>query len=202
MTNLATNALTSLADVKESLGIASSDQSYDNLITRTINRVSQQIENYCGRVFKAADYTEDINGTDTDELLLKQRPVNSITSLQYRAANINRDNFITLDAETYFLDANPGILKLLFRATGHWNRYRVTYNAGYTTIPSDLAEAACSLVCYFIQNADSGVGVKTKMEGQRKIEYYEGPKNFRDLMKMLGIDEIIDGYANWPLRSE
>jgi hypothetical protein len=49
--SLLSYALCSLFDVKESMGIASSDQSWDNLIIRKINQATRQIEAYCDRRF-------------------------------------------------------------------------------------------------------------------------------------------------------
>lgn len=202
MTQIAPNALTSLADVKESMGIASSNTSKDNLIIRKINQASQQISNYCERVFQAADYTEIYNGSLIDELVLNQRPVNSVTSLQYRGTSINSESYIDINTQFYYLDATAGILKLLFNAQGHWNRWKVVYNAGYTDIPSDLAEACAQLAAYYVNNSDSQVQVKAKVEGQRRIDFWQGITGFKNLVHQLGIDEVIDGYANWPLRSE
>lgn len=204
MATLAANALCSVADVKENLGLASSDHTKDNLITRKINQASQMIENYCERSFHAADYTEILNGSGTDELVLKQRPINSLTSLEYRGTSLNSDNWTTLNSNYYFYtdEETSGVLKLLFKAAGRWDRWRVTYNAGYTTIPSDLAEACASLATYYVNNADSQVQVRSKQEGQRRIDYYQGIQSFKNLIDQLGIDQVIDSYANWPLISE
>jgi hypothetical protein len=202
MTQIATNALTSLADVKESLSISSSDHSKDNLIIRKINQATAAIESYCDRTFAATDYTEIINGSNIDELVLKQRPVNTFTSLEYRGTSENLDNWITLNSNYYFVDTDAGILKLLFSAQGRWNRWRATYNGGYTTIPSDLAEACAQLAAYYVQNADALVQVRAKIEGQRRIDYYQGITGFKNLIQQLGVDQVIDSYANWPLISE
>lgn len=203
MTQLAANALTTLADVKESLGISSGDVSKDNLIIRKINQASLQIANYCDRVFAVADYTEEINGTYTDEIVLKQRPVNSITSLEFRGSAVNTDNWIATNSSYYFYDANSGILRLLFNAKGRWNRWRVTYNAGYTTTPADLAEACATLAAFYVNNPDgSDVGVQEIREGMRMKRFANTSQTFISIMQQLGIDQIINGYANWPLINE
>lgn len=202
MATLNDNALTSVSDVKENLGIASSDHTKDNIITRMINAASQQIANYCDRVFKAADYTEDINASETDELVLNQRPVNSFTSLQYRTTGENISDFETIDATYYFVDNNAGVIKMNFAGRGRWNAWRATYNAGYTTIPSDLAEACAAIATHYVVNSSGTANVRSKQEGQRKIEYNQGTTGFKNLMQQLGVDQVIDGYANWPLRNE
>lgn len=204
MASLLSYALTTKADVKESLGIPSSDTTYDNLITRKINQATRAIESYCGRRFASTAYTNEVyTGTSIDELILRQRPVISLTSLDIRDSGLNYDNWETIDSQLYFTDANAGLLKLNFSARGKWDRYRVTYTAGYATIPEDLAEACASLACYYVNNADgSDVGVMHKKEGQREIKFSNTSLNFKAIMQNLGIDEIVDSYANMPVMTD
>lgn len=206
MATLKAWALTSLSDVKESLGIQSSDTTYDNLIIRKINQATAVIENYCSRRFKSTPYADEVyNATDTDELVLKQRPV--ITSeaftLKARDTALNENDTTTVDTELYFIDANAGVLNLNHRAIGHWARYLVTYTAGYATIPDDLAEACASLAAYYVNNADAfNVNVSSKEEGQRRVSYSGGLSSPADLFSQLGIEQTIDQYVNIPLNPD
>lgn len=204
MAVLLSYALTNLSDVKESLGIASSVTTYDNLIIRKINQATKAIENYCGRRFAATAYTNiEYDATNTDQLILRQRPVVSFTSLDIRDSGLNYDSWETIDSELYFVDENAAVIDLMFNARGRWNRYRVSYTAGYTTIPDDLAEACASLACYYYNNADgSDVGVLKKKEGQRELQYSSGSLNFKTITQNLGIDGIIDSYTNMPLMTD
>lgn len=206
MASLLSYALTTKADVKESLGIASGDTSKDNLIIRKINQATRAIEAYCGRRFASTTYTdEEYAGTGIDELILRQRPITNLANLDIRNTALNDNNWETIESDLYFLDnsGSSGVLNLMFNAWGKWNRYRVTYTAGYTTIPEDLAEACVSLACYYVQNADgSDVGVAQKKEGQREIRYANGSLDFKSICANLGIDQIIDSYANNPLMTD
>lgn len=204
MASLLSYALTSVADVKESLGIASSDSTYNNLITRKINQATIAIERYCGRRFLSTVYTdEEYDSTQTNQLILRQRPVSLLTSIGVRDSGLNNGSFETIDSQMYFLDSNAGVLDLNFNARGSWNRWRVTYTAGYTTIPEDLAEACASLACYYVNNADgSDVGVLQKKEGQRELRYANGSLKFDTIIQNLGIDGIIDSYANYPVMTD
>lgn len=204
MASLLSYALTDLASVKESLGIASSVTQYDNLIIRKINQATKAIENYCGRRFKSTDYTnEEYNATNIDQLILRQRPVISFTSLDIRDAGLNVDNWETIDTQLYFVDEEAGLLDLMFNARGRWMRYRATYTAGYTTIPEDLAEACATLACFYYNNANaSDIGVSKKKEGQREVSYASGSQDFKSILKNLGIDGIVDSYANYPIMTD
>lgn len=201
MAALLSYALTNVSDVKESLGIASSNTQYDNLIIRKINQATLAIEAYCGRRFKQTDYTDELYyGTNTSQIVLKNRPVVGTPTVEIRDSTLNEANFETIESTLLFTDANSGVLDLNFRAIGAAGRYAVTYTAGYSTIPEDLAEACASLAAYYVNNADgTDVGIASKKEGQREVRYSNASVNFKSLMENLGIDEIINSYANNPV---
>jgi hypothetical protein len=207
MATLVDYALTTVADVKESLGIASSDHTKDNLITRKINQVTDLIQTYCGRNFKLQEYTEYVDGSNTDQFVLKQRPVvvdaSHTFTLEQRGSSLNDDDFDSIAADLYFVDNTAGVVDLDYIASGRWDRYRFTYWGGYATIPNDLAEAANMLACYFVTNpAGARIGVMQVKEGQRETRYSNGGQNsltFRSLAEQLGIDSVLDSYSNMPL---
>ncbi len=205
MASLLSYALTNLNDVKESLGIASSDTTWDNLIIRKINQATIAIEKYTGRRFALTTYTdEEYNGSHIDQLVLRQRPIVGTPTLKARDTSLNEADFDTLESNLLFTNAEAGILDLNFGATGRWSRYAVTYSAGYATIPEDLAEACASLAAFYVINADSfSVGVSEKREGQRSIKYStsggQSGLSFDGIMQQLGIDGILESYSNYPL---
>lgn len=208
MATLVSYALTSVADVKESLGISAADHSKDNLITRKINAATDAIENYCGRRFVSTTYTnEEYVATNVDQIVLKQRPVTTLSNLDIRDSGLNYSSWETIDTKLYFCDANShqanaGVIDLMFKALGRWNRYRVTYTAGYTTIPNDLAEACATVAAYYVKNADGNANLKRMSEGSRTIDFYQGITGFKNLIQQLGVDQIIDAYANMPVLTD
>lgn len=205
MATILSYALTNLIDVKESMGLASSDHSWDNLIIRKINQVTRQIEAYCGRHFLETTYTqEEYNSTQIDQFALKQRPITTTTPFVFevRDNSLNINNWETIDSQLYFVDTSSGVVDLLFRGIGGWNRWRFTYSAGYATIPDDLAEAASALAAYYTLHPDgSQVGIQEMREGSRQQRFGLNNHllNFHNIMEQLGVNEIIDGYANFPL---
>ena len=205
MAELVDDALTTVSDVKESLGIPSSDHSKDNLIIRKINYVTGLIEAYTGRVFKKQEFTEEHDGSDTDQLVLNNRPIDTEAAITVtrRDTSLNEDDFEGVESNLFFPDAGAGLLNLNFAARGHLNRYKVVYTAGYDPIPADLAEAANALACYFVQNPTGAtVGVSTIKEGQRQISYGGSSGSnttFMSIAQQLGVDQVLDSYANQPL---
>lgn len=204
MASLLSYSLTSLADVKESLGISSGVTTYDNLIVRKINQATRAIENYCGRRFALTTYTDvEYSASHTDQLVLRQRPVTTFTSISRRDTSLNEADWDDVDTETYFVHKNAGVIDLLFNTFGRWNGYKVTYTAGYGTIPEDLAEACVALACFYFQNADgTSIGVSEKREGGRSVKYANSAQSFMSVAQQLGIDGIIASYANNPIMGD
>jgi len=204
MASLLSYALDMVSDLKEPFRIATSDATYNHLIIRKINQATRQIEKSCDRRFLLTAYTDsEYNATYTDQIVLRQRPVVTFTSFEVRDSGLNYNTWETIDSHLYFVDTSAGILSLMFNASGRWNRYRATYTAGYATIPEDLAEACASLACYYVNNADgSDIGVSKKKEGQRELSYANGSLNFQSICQNLGIDSILDLYANMPLMTD
>lgn len=196
MGSLNTNALTTLADVKETLGIASGITTSDNLIIRKINQASTEIESYCSRTFHVTTYTnEEYDGTLEDTLVLRQRPITSFTTLEARDTVLNSGGWITIPTDRYFVDLNGGILRAVLSFFGHYNRWHVTYAAGYTTIPSDLAEACATLAAYYVTHAVPGLVEQEKVEGSRRVRYQQKP-TVTSLYDLIGIKDILDSYAD------
>lgn len=195
MASLLSYALTTVSDVKESLGISSGDHTKDNLITRKINQATRVIENYCDTHFlNDTTYTEyyDSNVYHRD-LVLRNRPVVTFTSLQARTTTTNDNTFQTIDTKLYFVDNEAGVVKFLDVFWGDWQQWKIVYTAGYSTIPEDVAEAAATLASYYVQNPASGAKVTQQKEGQREVHYQQMGSN--NLIKDLGLDAVLDAYA-------
>lgn len=204
MATLLIYALCTLSDVKETLGISSSDTSQDNLIIRKINQATEMIERYCDRRFALTTYTnEEYDSTRTNQIVLRNRPVTVFTSLSTRDSSQNEDDWQDVETTLYFVDNNSGVLDLNYTFGGSWNRAKATYSAGYSVIPSDLSEACVTLAAFLTQNPTTIAQVKTKEEGSRRIEYYSANGSSSggssSVFDMIGIKEILDSYCNYPI---
>lgn len=206
MATLQTWALTTVADVKELLGIDAGNTTKNNLIIRKINQATAIIERYCGKGpdehFASTTYTnQEYDSPQTDQLVLRNRPITAISSFQYRDTSDNTDNWTTFESVDWFNNSGSlpaGVIDLTFRLWGGYNSYRISYTAGYTTIPDDLAEAAAMLAAYLVDNPTTGAGVKSKQQGPKKIEYFEGQVS-QSLVEQLGLDETLDSYRYIPI---
>jgi len=130
-------ALTDLATVKTDHGITGSDN--DAQLTRIIAGVSKAMQNWMGRAIVDTSYTDEIHSGNgwQDTLALNHRPVTSTDSFVVKLDDVEVSNTL------YTKDDDAGLLYLI---SGQWTRgsrnYKVSYSAGYTSVPDDLVMAA------------------------------------------------------------
>lgn len=198
MTAISTEALTTVADVKELLGIASGVTTKDNLITRNINYATRIILNYTGRdSFMSTSYTEYYDGIGGNQLVLRHYPIITFTSVGYKTGGGNVGTYIDLDSIDYFTDDNAGIVKSLIALTSGFNDWKVVYTAGYANVPDDVAEACARMAAYMTENGTAGTNIKKKQEGQRSVEYFDtSAGGGASLIDSLGLDDILAPYCD------
>ncbi len=197
MASLVSYALCTLADVKETLGIASSDNSWDNIIIRKINQATEIIEGWTGRRFAQTTYTSELYDASADnQLILKNRPVSAV-SLGARDTTMNSGSFDTIPTDQYFVDSTAGIIDAVSSFWGSYDQWSVTYTAGYATIPADLAEACATLAAYMTSNDPSTqTGISSKREGSRQVTYFDHRSSTNDsLFTQLGIIPTLERYS-------
>lgn len=205
MATLKSYALCEVADVKEILGIDAGNTTKDNLIIRRINLATALIESFCNlprdHHFKSTTYTDEVyDGLGGDQLVLRMRPVITLSSFKYLDSPESDSSYSDVPSDLYFSNLSAGTLNGLFTQNRWWSSYKVTYTAGYATIPDDLAEACANLAAFWIENATTGTNVKRKTEGQRSIEYFEsGGQNEDSLIETLGLDDVLNRYIFYAL---
>lgn len=208
MADLLSYALCTVADVKETLGIDAGNTSKDNLIKRKINLATDAIETFCNlprdHHFKETTYTNEYyDGSGTDQLILRMRPVTTLSSFQYADSPESDSSYTNVESQDYSTDLGAGVVDMLYSQNRNYNGYRVTYTAGYSTIPSDLQEACATLAAYYVENSATGTAVKRKREGGREIEYFDansgsgGGQN--SIFTQLGLDDLLNRYIRYVL---
>jgi hypothetical protein len=161
-------SLLKLFECKRRIGINTDD--YDLLLLDLIDDVSAIIETYCGRHFNAVDYVEYQDGTGEEYFLTDEWPINSIASIYDDPDRVFSSSSL-VDPTYYTYYANEGKVSLV--ATGSIigvNLYtifssgrqniKITYNAGYSTIPSDLKMIASEIMMKKFKNIqDKRIGI-------------------------------------------
>jgi hypothetical protein len=153
-------AITTKDRIKAALAISSNQ--HDEVLDRLIASITDWIESQTNRRFKKTTYTNETYGVNAkqDFLLLRQTPVLTLTSFQYRSGLPNAITWTNVNPAEYELGDNPeaGIIETYFHLTQGPRQYRVTYDAGYLidwtdptdpakhTLPNDLTQLADKMV--------------------------------------------------------
>lgn len=163
-----TNALVSLAEAKTFLKISA--ESEDSVIEDFINRASVWANDYTGRRLKSRSSSDVYDGDGSDILLLRDYPVNAVTSFQ-----IVDEPVPLIIYEDFSLNAENGIIKTKNgrMITKGFHNVSITYTAGYSTPPETIKEAVLLYVgrLYRRQYADQKFGVQSETVGDRTTTY-------------------------------
>jgi hypothetical protein len=173
------NALVSLATTKDHMEIPSANTSQDIRLERLINTASTMIENQCSRKLKQTTVTEYQDGRGSDRILLREYPASKPSALYI-------DNDWAWGADTLIDSTSYDILNdsevilasgLYFRS-GRRN-IKITYQAGFSTIPDDLVQAALMLVEYmYAATNDRRIGVSSKSKNGEQVYFKDGIPQF------------------------
>ena len=140
--SLSDDALVSLAEVKRFYfhDMEKSKSQDDDLFEELIDRITDQFELYCGvDSFHDNDYTEYIDGNGSEYVFVKNNPLNSIASIYDDVDWTWAAGSIVSSSDYRIADSRYIVLKYsLYNGT---QNIKLTYNAGYTTIPGDLKQA-------------------------------------------------------------
>jgi hypothetical protein len=187
MANLITKA-----QYKAHAGISSTSQ--DAEIDSLITKVSAFVKTYCRRTF--IDYygdakTETFNG-GTNTLYLKESPIITVLSVDY--SSDYGQNYVML---TDYVDFTPDYINdaiISLKPTGFpyaINGYRVTYTAGYDSVPADVALATIDLISYYMQNNTAIHSTKTPGSHNTEIEFISSaklPGHIRRILDLYVLD--------------
>lgn len=216
-------ALTTLATVKTLLGVASSDDSQDALLTILIAGVGPMIERSLKRKLDQDTFTEYYSGDGTPFLVLNQRPVHSIASLYVSEDGHFGDGTFTtaglLVAGTDYAlmrtstETESSLSGIVRRIGGVWpvatireagmlvaapvggsGNIKITYTAGYASVPPDLALAAAQLVARIKTSLSVGGGVQSMSYEDAAVTYLEQA----EASGMIGsIESVLRSYRSY-----
>jgi len=169
------------------------DYSMDNLLERYINAASTMVSKYCNRLFIKDTYSEFYKGSGRQKLILKQYPVNQITSVKVDSASFTAGTDYVTSDQTYLdqgiVFRNIGwtwygyLTGLVGEPTAPVDNIEVVYSAGYTlspeisrTLPNDLEDVTIDIVASLhSQQQDRSVGLSRLMEGKLMLIYNNAP---------------------------
>ena len=158
-------SITTLAEVYEFLSISGSPD--DDLIQTLIDRKTVEFQSWC-RVdsFYVDDYTEYYDGDGSSYLFVKNLPINSIALIADDSDWVwGADTTGTL-TDFRIVEKNNIVYQSYFNE-GLQN-IKITYNAGYSSIPLDMKESLIEEVTrLYHRRKDIDVFIKTLSDGSQ-----------------------------------
>lgn len=152
--------------------VKAGDDAELDFMKKLCTQVTGKINRYTGKIFNgAAAFSETYDGNGTNRLLLRNIPVNSITSVTEDGA--------TLAATNYYVKGDTGIL---YRKYGYWTSqpqfYAVAYNAGLAPGAvgyEDVQEAALLWAAdIYVYSREKRIGISGRsFANQSESIYFE-----------------------------
>jgi hypothetical protein len=127
-----------------------------------VNSISKQFKTHCDCGIVAANYTEVWDGAASDELVPRERPINSVGSIKL-AGNGDFDSATVLPSTVYVSDRYSIKFRGGYQTPRGRGLIQVVYNAGYSTVPQDIVFAALLQFQWAykqIGKGDAFVGIK------------------------------------------
>ncbi len=187
---LTADALVTWEYTKEMLSLEDEDQAYTEGL---INAASAYANTHTGRLLKARENTEFLDGLGSCDILAKQRPIMTISELNIDSSR----TFTAATKETeYVFDAETGLIVLSRRIFPKGRLVvKLVYTAGYGggesgVVPNDLQQAVLEIVSQnFTRLRSKGIGVRQASGPDGLSTTFEGAIPFNAL-------KILDSYRD------
>jgi hypothetical protein len=162
----ADNALVTLAEIKDWLGLSASTD--DDFLQRAINDWSDTVETRLGRHIKSQEHEDERHDGGRLSALLRNTPITSISEITVDDG--------ALGTSDYTFDGNTGIIRLVSGRPfgGGPGSILVTYTGGYDTTPGDLKQAAKKLVAieyYLSGHGRKALAKRGESDGHGSVTY-------------------------------
>ena len=137
-----------LTELKTYLNIT--DNSKDTFLQSCIDSSVNEIEDYLNRKLSPDTYVEYLDGNNKSMIYLRNKPINSITSIEcFDEYDTYEDLFTGSDTASNSVQiiTDDNLIKLLkgyFFYNGCKN-FKITYTAGYSTTPDDIKSVLLEL---------------------------------------------------------
>ncbi len=142
----------------------------DPALAPIVTNTNQAIDTYLSRNILAADYTETYKGNGSRAFMVNNTPINSVASLSILGQVVPPTTTPLVPGFLYQADLG------LFEVYGYgpipaWmGAIAIAYNAGYASVPADLAQAAIEWAAFKYKTRQN-IGVQTKSLDRETITY-------------------------------
>jgi uncharacterized phiE125 gp8 family phage protein len=178
---LAAGDLTTVEKVRSYLKLP--DLEDDEWLTELVTQASQEVKTALGRDILAADYTHAFDGDDEQEIVLRQYPVQTVTSVSVDGTAVPAR---TVVSEGGWVLSGDAVHLVGYRFTRGTQNVVVVYRAGYAAVPDDLERAVILQAALAYSDRDRFGKQSVNLNGE-SVSFNGG------LVKSV-IDGILDRY--------
>lgn len=161
-----TNALITVAEFKSYIGQSTGSTSNESRYEDLINQASIRFNTITRRKLKGRSITEYRDGDSSQELYTNEWPIESVSTNISIWVDIDR-NYTTdtkVDSTNIIIYSTKGQIKLKNDSFSAGDQsVKMTYTAGYSTVPEDL-KYACKEYCRLMwkREASNQIGIKSQ----------------------------------------
>lgn len=157
--------LTTYIQAKVYMKIPVANTDNDVLLTVLVSQVSRRIAEYLNRIIPSNTYTDEkYDGTGYRKLFTLQYPITTLSEIKSYDPHSNTDLYTYTVNDEYILHRDQ---EYIIKWTG-WQRgtqnFKITYTAGYTTIPPDIV-LACNMLVALTFNSINSENLKSWRSG-------------------------------------
>lgn len=147
-----------LSDVKAYLGIAPTNTNDDAVLNRLITSASQFIRSWLNRDIDQRSYTDTRDGTGHVKMTFPNYPITAVQSVQVGQIVIPQSTGPTVPGWVFTPTA---IILRQYVFDKDYQNVVVTYTAGYSPIPTDIAQATIEMVTFRFKDSQR-IGISSK----------------------------------------
>ena len=171
------NVLITLDEAKAHLEIPATNTNFDDKVQILINACSDSIANYCKRILVTNTNTEFRDGRKGNMFVLKQYPINSITSVyQDNTAQYSGEEE-EVDSTEYAIDDSKTTIYFSSVAPRGFKNIRIIYESGLGTAVGDDLPWALRYACMdyvkwlYKSDNDDRIGVSSKSKAGEQVTF-------------------------------
>lgn len=163
----------SLDEIKNFIGMTGSVSDTDDLLKDLINRVSILFESYMNENVLSRVYTEYFDGKGAMVLFPNHYPITTVSGI-WDDYDWDWETGDLIDADDYrIVDEQYITLKRSVSVLGDYKQnIKITYTAGYTTVPDDLKQACITEVSRMYKNRNQ-VDVTSKTLSDGSVSFFD-----------------------------
>lgn len=191
--SLNSNALVTLDAAKATNKIPDSVTTHDEILKLCINSASDDMETQTGiYISPRSNLIEFHSGRRSNQLIPKHYPIIAVNEIRVDHGGEFTDANTIVDSADYYIDEGITVVyRNRFFPYGVGN-IKIDYDAGYSTIPSDIRMATLWLVSwYFNLFENHEIGRQSKSKGDESVSWVQkAPEYVRDTIARYKRTEI------------